>query len=134
MQGQDCQSARPPIADSDSDSESSCSSEDCAYAPFPFTVERVHLDISFNPGTTVVTNTMHISPVQPGHQLGSAAESCKQLVLDGKKLQLLEIHLDGEQCRQHAMLHKDAGNLLFWQPAALVHSMHAVHSNMLFSQ
>uniref|UniRef100_A0A383WJQ5 Aminopeptidase N-like N-terminal domain-containing protein n=1 Tax=Tetradesmus obliquus TaxID=3088 RepID=A0A383WJQ5_TETOB len=96
MQGEDSQSARPPDADSDSDSESSCSSDDGTYAPFPFAVERVHLDISFNPGTTVVTNTMHISPAHPGQQLGSAAESCKQLVLDGKKLQLLEIHLDGK--------------------------------------
>jgi hypothetical protein len=33
---------------------------------------------------------MHISPAQ-----GCAAGSCKQLVLDGKKLQLLEIHLNG---------------------------------------
>ncbi|WIA28644.1 hypothetical protein OEZ86_011181 [Tetradesmus obliquus] len=112
IKGQDCQSARPPIADSDSDSESSCSSEDCAYAPFPFTVERVHLDISFNPGTTVVTNTMHISPVQPGHQLGSAAESCKQLVLDGKKLQLLEIHLDGKPLPPHAYTYNQRASKL----------------------
>jgi hypothetical protein len=62
-------------------------------------IERVLLDISFNPGTTHVTNTMHIAPV-PAVQQGSTATSCKQLVLDGKKLQLLEISLNGARCFQ----------------------------------
>jgi hypothetical protein len=89
--------ARPQLTRSDSDSDSSCSSDDDApYAPFPFLVERVHLDINFNPGTTRVTNTMHVTPV-PAVQQDSTAASCRQLVLDGKELQLLEICLDGAQ-------------------------------------
>jgi aminopeptidase N len=99
LQDQDHCLARPQIngTDSDSDSDSSCSSDgDGPYKPLPFLVERVHLDISFNPGSTHVTNTMHISPA-PSVQQGSTAASSKQLVLDGKKLQLLEICLDGAQ-------------------------------------
>ncbi|MBL8490305.1 MAG: aminopeptidase N, partial [Rhodocyclaceae bacterium] len=58
------------------------------YAPPPYSVDRVDLDVDIRPGATIVTaaTSYRRSPGTPAGQ---------PLVLDGEDMETLSVHLDG---------------------------------------
>jgi aminopeptidase N len=61
------------------------------YKPTPYSIETVSLDISLEPGITLVRSRLHLKPNPSSGETGAA------LVLDGEKIALQRIALNGLQ-------------------------------------